>query len=289
LLHKLFDTFGPHWWMQRRPYTFRLSQEYDRMRPAHYALEPLRGGGAPAGTLSPTSALAEQSWQTGQVIVVQGLTVAERRPDGRSLSLVGPARAGQPPLRVRWLGLEAPNHTPARVVATRETLLREYAAGFEQYGLPDPLTCLPRLLTENVAGTQSTIHGDLNLENVLVGPGGFVWLIDFAQTRDGHPLFDFAHLEGQIIAHIIAPQVSRAADYVNALQTAPAASPAPGIFGLRPALRSIAARCLFNSAQPREYDLALYMACLGALKYTNLNTHQKHLLYLTAAHLAQSL
>jgi hypothetical protein len=31
------------------------------------------------------------------------------------------------------------------------------------------------------------------------------------------------------------------------------------------------------------------MACLGALKYTNLDGHQKHVLYLAAAHLAQSL
>jgi len=290
LLHKLFDTFGPHWWMQRRPYTFRLSQEYDRMLPAHYVLEPARGGETGiAGTLSASSALAETSWRTGEVIMVQGLTVAEKRPDGRSLSLVGPARAGQPPLRVRWLSLEAPNHTPARVVATRETLLRDFVSGFDRYGLPDPLTCLSRLLAENVAGTQSTIHGDLNLENVLVGPGGFVWLIDFAQTRDGHPLFDFAHLEGQIIAHIIAPQVDRPADYVDSLRSAPGPAATPAVLRLRPALGAIAARCLFNSGQPREYDLALYMACLGALKYTNLNAHQKHLLYLTAAHLAQNL
>ena len=38
LLEKLFDTFGPNWWMQRRPYTFRLAQEYDRMLPAHCVL-----------------------------------------------------------------------------------------------------------------------------------------------------------------------------------------------------------------------------------------------------------
>ena len=29
------------------------------------------------------------------------------------------------------------------------------------------------------------------------------------------------------------------------------------------------------------------MACLGALKFTNLDAHQKHLLYLTAAYLGQ--
>jgi hypothetical protein len=289
LLNKLFDTFGPHWWMQRRPYTFRLAQEYDRMLPAHYVLQPMPGAARVAGTLAAGAALAESAWQAGQTLTVQGLTVAERRQDGKSLSLVGPARPGQPPLRVRWLSTEAPNHSPARVVATRETLLREYAAGFPLFGLPDPLGALPRLLAENVAGTQSTIHGDLNLENVLVGPGGFVWLIDFAQTRDGHPLYDFAHLEAQIIAHIIAPQVESASDYAWMLLGAPEAPSEQPSFRLRAALRSVAARCLFNSSQPREYDLALYMACVGALKYTNLDVRQKQLLYLTAAHLAQSL
>jgi aminoglycoside phosphotransferase (APT) family kinase protein len=166
------------------------------------------------------------------------------------------------------------------VTATRAALLRDAVAGFDLHGLPEPLARLPALLNESVAGTQSTIHGDLNLENILVGPGGFVWLIDFAQTRDGHPLYDFAHLEAEVIAHVVAAEMSPA-DYVGVLSGAPHA--------LLSTLHQIAARCLFNPAQPREYDLALYAACLGALKFPNLDRHQRHLLYLTAAHLSQSL
>jgi len=40
LLMKLFEVFGPNWWMQRKPFTFRLSQEYDRLLPVHYVVEP---------------------------------------------------------------------------------------------------------------------------------------------------------------------------------------------------------------------------------------------------------
>ena len=69
-----------------------------------------------------------------------------------------------------------------------------------------------------VSGTQSTIHGDLNLENALVVPGDFIWLIDFAMTRDGHTLFDFAHLEAEIIAQVIAPQLGSPQDYLDLLQ-----------------------------------------------------------------------
>jgi hypothetical protein len=167
------------------------------------------------------------------------------------------------------------------VVATREMVLRDTVKHFDRIGLPDPLAKLADVLYENVSGTQATIHGDLNLENVLVGPGQFVWLIDFAQTRDGHTLADFAHLAAGVIAHVLAPQVESVPRFLALLHAD--ADP------LLKTLRGIAAQCLFNPHQPREYDLALFMACVGALKYANLDTHQKHWLYLAAAHLAQGL
>jgi hypothetical protein len=288
--------------MQRKPHTFKLAQEYDRLLPAHYVLEPsptdsrvnlantIDGRAAPPRTYIPVNSLVNFSF----------LTLVERRQDGRSWSLGGRTVPGQPPLRVRWLSPAPPNgYAPSRIVATRETLLRDYVTGFDLFGLPDPLLKLAALLDERVMGTQSTIHGDLNLENVLVGPGGFVWLIDFAQTRDGHPLFDFAHLEAEIIAHIIAPQVSSEQWAVISKQLFANGEPQPAfrnqkssisnLQSLISTLHAIASRCLFNPAHPREYQLALYMACLGSLKYTNLDAHQKHLLYLTAAQLANGL
>jgi hypothetical protein len=191
------------------------------------------------------------------------------------------------------MSLAAPDHSASlrtggatgRVVATRSTLLRDVVANFDRHGLPDPLIRLPALLDETVIGTQSTIHGDLNLENILVGPGGFVWLIDFAQTRDGHPLYDFAHLEAEIIAHVIAAQISSTTDYLSVLHAAFDSNSN----SLLSTLHSIASRCLLNPSQPREYHLALYVACLGALKFPNLDPSQKHPLYLTAAYLSQSL
>ncbi|MEK7785539.1 MAG: phosphotransferase, partial [Chloroflexota bacterium] len=279
LLEKLFETFGPNWWMQRKPYTFRLAQEYDRMLPAHLVLEPVAGQSRQIvdGRLAPV----QLNLQVGDMVTVKNLRVVERRVDGKSLSLAGDAAPGQPPLRARWLSLKSPENGTARVVATREAILRGLVAGFDLHGLPDPFAKLPALLDERLIATQSTIHGDLNLENILVGPGGFVWLIDFAQTRDGHPLYDFAHLEAEIIAHVLAPKLASPADILPILNSI--SNP------LISTLHHIASRCLFNPSQPREYQLALYMACLGALKFVNLSPHQKHVLYLTAAHLAQSL
>ena len=291
LLEKLFSTFGPNWWMQRRAHTFRLAQEYDRMLPAHYVLEPTKEKGTKAldGKLAPS----EMRLEIGDCVTLRGFPTAELRADGQSLSLTGIAAPGQPPVRLRWMRLAAPDHSASlrtggatgRVVATRSTLLCDVVANFDRQGLPDPLIRLPALLDETVIGTQSTIHGDLNLENILVGPGGFVWLIDFAQTRDGHPLYDFAHLEAEIIAHVIAAQISATTDYLSLLHAAFDSNSN----SLLSTLHSIASRCLLNPSQPREYHLALYVACLGALKFPNLEPPQKRLLYLTAAYLSQSL
>ena len=289
LLEKIFSTFGPGWWMQRKPHTFKLAQEYDRLLPAHYVLEPSKG--------TPNKTINDQRLKIGDVVRLKNMRVVERRADGKSLSLIGASVQGMPPMRARWMSLNSPDNASATIIATRDSLLRDYVAGFDLFGLPDPLLKLRALLDERLMATQSTIHGDLNLENVLVGPGGFVWLIDFAQTRDGHPLFDFAHLEAEIIAHIIAPQLT--VDQYLALIQPPTSnfqlpisnlqSPISNYQLLITTLHSIASRCLFNPAHVREYQLALFMACLGGLKYTNLNAHQKHLLYLTAAQLAQSL
>ena len=284
LLLKLYDTFGPSWWMQRRPYSFRLAQEYDCLLPTHLVVEPVKEKGT---ALSGRTPPAQVRTEPGDLVILQDFSIAERRSDGKSLSLLGTPAPGQPPLRIRWLSMENPHNAIGRVVATRQTLLRSFVSGFDLLGLPDPLPCLPGLLEETISGSQSIIHGDLNLENVLVGPGGLVWLIDFAQTREGHPLYDFAHLEAEIIAHVIAPRLSSPQEYLSILNNS--SDTFDTLQSLTSAIQSIAGRCLFNPSQPREYQLALYAACLGALKFTNLPSFSRHLLYLTAAHLVQFL
>jgi hypothetical protein len=88
-------------------------------------------------------------------------------------------------------------------------------------------------------------------------------------------------LQAEVIAHIVAPQVRSPQEYLDLLRI--------GAHPLLNTLQDIAARCLVNTAQPREYHLALYMASLGALKFTNLQPFSKYLLYLTAAHIGQLL
>ncbi|MHC1783815.1 MAG: phosphotransferase [Anaerolineaceae bacterium] len=277
LIRRLFDSFGPYWWMQRRPHTFRLAEEYDRLLPPHLVLEPAQGNRKrPSTSIQPGSDVPAGQIQVGQIVAVSSFGSYETRVDGQSLTLFGRRNPGRGQLRLRWLGPIPPNNTPARVVALRSDLFRQYTAGLDLHGLPDPLPKLDGWLQETIAGTRSIIHGDLNLENILVGPGNLVWLIDFAQTREGHPLFDFAHLASEIISHVLTERYMDAKEYLAALRLG--SDPMLGVLG------EIAASCQFNSRDPREYHLALVMACLGALKYQNLPQKAKQFLYLTAAY-----
>jgi hypothetical protein len=271
-LERLFETFGPNWWMQRRPATFRLALEYDHILPAHLVLEPCASGSFELDGATPP---AELGLKVGDSVGLRHFPQRELRADGRSLSLEGRPAPGQPPLRVRWMDTRFTPRSFGRVTATRSSLLRDSTAGLALLGLPDPLLRLPAWLDATINGSQSIIHGDLNLENILIGPGGLVWLIDFARTRLGHPLVDFSHLEGEIIAHILASAYPSAEDYLSALR----ADRIP----LLASLHGIAARCLANPSQPDEYWLALAVTCLGMLKYPNLDAHARHLLYLSAA------
>ena len=278
LLETLFQTFGPNWWMQRRPYTFRLAQEYDCKLPAHYYLEPAKSNGP---TLDGRASPFEDGFGVGETITLRHFTVVERKNGGQQLALQGEAAAGHPPLRLRWLGSEMPSAASGRIVATRQSLLQGWTASFERYGLPDPLASLPAILSQTLSGTRSIVHGDLNLENILVGPGDFVWLIDFARTGQGHTLFDFAHLGAEIVAHLLPSRLVTP----DALLAALAQNSEP----LLAKVEEIACRCLFDPRQPREYWLALYLSCLGALKHNNLDDRARHYLYLTAAHLTRQL
>lgn len=275
VLQQLFATFAPNWWMQRQPYTFRWAQEYDVLLPTHLVLTAEETNFDDAQPLSERALPMALNLPIGTRVRLGNFPKREWRADQKSLSLEGFTVSGQPPLRVRWLSTHNPHRAIGKIVATRASLLHQWVKDFPLYGLPDPTENLSALLNRSVQGTRAIIHGDLNVENVLLGPGGAVWLIDFAQTRESHPLLDFAHLYAEIVAHILAEQITAPEEFLRDLQA--------NAHPLLTALDEIAARCLFDAAHPQEWHTACLLGCLGALKYTNLNDHARHLLYLSAA------
>jgi hypothetical protein len=285
-LRRLSDTFGPNWWRQNSPYAFRAAQEYDRLLPAHLVLKPA----VQRGVRWLISEYLDERMQPEEIpavaigakVPLRKFTQAELRADGKSLSLRGLVQSGQHPLRITWLSSEKPAvGTLAEVVATRQSILHLVSEGLQTCGLNDPLSYLPEALQTAVNGTQSIIHGDLNLENILVGPGGLLWLIDFANTRQGHTLADFAHLEAELIVNILRTQVENPKDFVHRLENRQ--------FPLLVTLHEIASEYMANPSDPQEYDLAVYMSCIGGLKYTNLDQDARQLLFLAAAYLSGKL
>ena len=292
-LEILFETFGPNWWMQRSPWTFNLAQEYDRLFPPHAVIEPYQGVGE---VIIGNKPINRQQFTIGNQVRLNGFTVEDFGYANKPyLTLIGDAVSLYPQCRLRWLGTEIPGKPTGTTVATRNDLLRSFVKDFNLQDFPDPLIILPDIINRSITGTRSTIHGDLNLENILVGPGGLVWLIDFATTREGHPLMDFAHLETEIIAHVITSESISPAEFIALLEASGFRFPGIKIkptstttefLPLLGAIHKIAYNCLANPSQPDEYHYALYLSCLGALKYRNLDDYQKYILYLTAAWLA---
>lgn len=228
---KLLAIFGPLWWLQRNDYHFLLWEEYDRLLPLHTVLDPTSDDVASSRSLNGESPV-EGTFQMGETLRLENFIITE--VDSRGwLTLAGHDPAGGPGWRIR-LNLptdELAHYTPQQrldstlgtVVEHRRWGLAEGARGafpnFEPAGegfevegreLPNPLPLLDDLLCQRIFSFRSVIHGDLNLENVLIGPGGLLWLIDFAWVRKGHTLLDFCWLETQFVAHVIAPRFHRA-------------------------------------------------------------------------------
>jgi hypothetical protein len=252
-----------------------LGQEYDRLLPPHLVLEPVPG--TVNQKLNPDFDPMTSKLRVGDLVSVSGFHHFETRADMKSLTLFGAPEEGRPVYRLRWLSANPPKNSTARIISTRDDLLAQTTASFDLLGYPNPLPKLEGWLQEILNGTRSIIHGDLNLENILVGPGNLVWLIDFAQTREGHPLYDFSHLASEIIGHVLSRRGYSATQFLAILQK--------GSDPLLDTIERIALRCSFNPSNSKEYRLALILSCLGALKYLNVSDQGKYFLFLTAAFL----
>lgn len=295
----LFNTFGTGWWLQRVPYTFRSGIEYDRLLPVHVVLEAAtekRTRRTLTGKLSELDGLVP-----GDLVRLEGSFVAEVRPRRNTATLSWSNIGLTPAVRVRFQNTPPEafierarvRNAYGRVVFTRESLLQnEVTKAFPDLNLTgpklniwnrmvdNPLPHLKEILEKRVRGTQSIIHGDLNLENVLVGPGDLVWLIDFASTREGHTLFDFARLEAELTTQVVSEIFVRS-DYgpermftlFDALEfgRAPEDQALHQAYGLLDATRQMARRLLFDNENEDEFIISLYLAYLGTLKFSNLD------------------
>jgi len=272
-----------------------------------------------------SGAMASEHIEIGDVVHLKGLAVAKVREDGRTMTLVAapPANEASAPRRIR---VESPTPMPhrpgdvlesllVRITATRITLLSAAAEaalpGFggslgaaadtftvaagdgRTFELPNPLCSLPEQLYKVTETKVSIIHGDLNLQNVLVDePTGFSWLIDFAETRIGPTLLDLQRLEVQVITKLLPLQEEVSPEGVVEVMTrlhADPPLPPPESTALQEpytvlaTLRRLARQYLIDDMDWTEYYRGLVIALVGALKYDELDPRTRLLALVSAA------
>ncbi len=317
----IFQTFGPKWWLQRQATDLILRREYDRLLPVHLVVE-LRD--LSQATMTPrilvarkTNAHACRQLGTGQLVQIQGFILTEIRTDQAEVTLeaLPPSGSRTNPIRVRVTGLspgqmkyELGQVVPTLigvVRATRHELLRQLAEpvlfdqaldqkqitiGSQLY--PNPLYDYESLLDQHISVMKSIIHGDLNLENILVTPAsGLAWLIDFATTREGHNLYDFIRLEAQVITKLL-PQAGVGPEAVVRMmyvlhEPEPSAQQLPvelqKPLAVLAAIRRMVKVCLYSRESWDEYYLGLVITLLGALKFKELDNSARELALAAAA------
>ena len=157
--------------------------------------------------------------------------------------------------------------------------------------LPNPFTALKDIFGRYYEIQAYYIHGDLNLENVLVDPQARdVRLIDFAEARWDHVLHDFLRLEAGIVTEILSLALAKvnlpaqhiykfyrqlhcATFYSDSITSARASHPAlEKPFVILKAIRRMARDYgLFHREKYAEYYDGLTLYLLGTLKFGSLN------------------
>jgi Ser/Thr protein kinase RdoA (MazF antagonist) len=145
-----------------------------------------------------------------------------------------------------------------------------------------------------ISGSTSKIHGDLHLGNILIGPGDSAFLIDFAQSREGHTLFDWATLEISLLSEIVMPaagatwaDAALVLDYIIAFN-AQAALPdldAQITEAISPltAVRDIVQDLLAVEGNWAEYYIALALCALRAVTWDTMPQGARRLMFLVSA------
>lgn len=174
--------------------------------------------------------------------------------------------------------------------SARSASIPAWVAGRLPASLPNPLLTYDDLLHQFLPVKVSTVHGDLNLENVLVDPATRdIRVIDFATVTKGHTLHDLLRLETEVLIMLLPPILAEAGlppetvylvqEYLHQFTLQPEQSltfnlPVAALekpLKILKIVRSMARKCLFNADDWQEYYQGLILYLLGALKFQNLH------------------
>jgi tetratricopeptide (TPR) repeat protein len=318
VLERLLRIMDNVWGFHRAVPDFDMRGSYDAVLPPHLLLHAVAFPADAVVTPITPDRLPSPLPKIGDAVVLLGFAVHKIDPLHRTLTLRAPIGAPAFAVRARIPdGEPLPDYQAhqiveviaGEVIETRMSrLCGEVAAlgmGIDPAAphvplaanirLPNPLDALPHLLDQKRGANIATIHGDFNLENILVDPQlGDISLIDFAEARQDHVLHDLLHLEAEVIVHILPGIIARhKLDPAHVLATlgwqlhramgGPANDPGmpehPALckpWVLLRAIRLAARRYLFDTEDAGEYYHGLALYLLGTLRFKNLGARPEH-------------
>lgn len=321
-LHKrLYGQFGEKWWNQARPYRFEAWREYDWLLPPILTLkltDPSKKPKESPVLRFPIRRSKVTSLDLGEVVAIDNFLVYKVDPERGAIRLAlaqGESTARAYQIEVQGINFDEDTYFRGEVVdrivgtvwktrddelmASLSKLMPDFEARansitINNIVLPNPVKFYNPMLDAIVMGTISTIHGDLHLGNILIGPNDSALLIDFARTRDGHSIFDWASLEISILSELVVPKIGESWDDVRQLMLYLAVIDQPDMADQIPddiynalkaiiSLRQIVARSLAKPNEWHEYSLTLAFTALRAMTWETMSISSRRLMYLIAA------
>jgi Ternary complex associated domain 9/Clp amino terminal domain, pathogenicity island component len=324
LKRELYGAFGRTWWMQRRPFRFAVWAEYDWLLPPMLTLELVaEADAAPQHQIKePVRRAKFAEIDYGDIVAIENFAIQRIYPERNAIQLAlgSGSEAARRAYKIEVRGIdfkqnafyrgEVIERIVGRVWSSRHETLLNAARSLEpdfdlladtipgisqSMRLPNPLNQYNELLEKHLEGSVSRIHGDLHSGNILLGPNRSPFLIDFAHSREGHTLFDWATLEVSLLNDILAHTQGETWDdarvivmhlaALNANITTSANTEDALLTALYPiiALREIVADCLTSIEDWAEYFTALALCALRAITWDTMDAGGKRLMFLVSA------
>ena len=311
LLPRLFRNLNTLWRSSRITHQeFSLSSAYDAFLPPHLTIE-VDTTLTPKNpyTLHPEQSFDEKSLKVGGWVKVSGFELVETKYD-ENILVLNPEEDKKPlklhafikqnsDLEQLTQGEKLSKPLIGKIINTRKEMIQEQIkAAFgntsdissatiflpNQKEYPNPLFAWETILNQSFDVYEGPIHGDLNLNNVLIDQDSkSVHLIDFAHSRHGYILQDFYHLEMSLLGTLLTETLwqnqlnsSWVCQFYEGLHqtvTAGTGVDLPKAFE-RPfiifqAIREEARHHLFEPDNWSEYYNGLFIHFLGSLKFSN--------------------
>ena len=233
LENRLFRQLGQLWRATLTWQPLLVQNSYDAILPVNLIVAPVAASaGTPSlrldGNLLVSTVDPVPTFRRGDLVEITNFVITEIVGDEITLNLPQAPNAPRTAYRLRLQGAPGDYQvgatlpaTLAHVTTTREEIL--FTAAQAQLGqvdltqstltlpgsparqLPNPLLALSTLLTQGHAANFATIHGDLNLRNVLVdAEARTTHIIDCAAARQDHAIQDLLRMERDYVTDVLA-------------------------------------------------------------------------------------